>query len=245
MQWEPGSPRPRVFSIIAFSRFWKCAVFTEFFSSYVSLNRPPCTCGYVVLGLSLRLGFALVWRSAYTLAVSWHLSLLVENHQLSRKAPIFSCLYTFNTLIPKLTLTVKNNTNKHNSKTWNKCRRMKKIHTCSHVHSHIHTHAVTLTHTPSHADSSGQRTDGDLCPALRSVISPWESAFTTKQITGSCAGCAVRIPTIPTLVFRSFPSSADLTLRPPSASCRLGQIWPEVFDTKHCHRVLFVCPVFA
>ena len=53
---------------------------------------------------------------------------------------------------------------------------------------------------------------------------PRASAFTTKQITGSCA---VRIPTIPTLVFFSLPSSADLTLRPPSASCRLGQMWPD------------------
>lgn len=53
---------------------------------------------------------------------------------------------------------------------------------------------------------------------------PGESAFTTKQITGSCA---VRIPTIPTLVFFSLPSSADLTLWPLSALCRLGQMWPD------------------
>lgn len=36
----------------------------------------------------------------------------------------------------------------------------------------VNSHAVRLTHTPSRADSGSQRTDGDLCPAVRSIISP-------------------------------------------------------------------------
>lgn len=36
----------------------------------------------------------------------------------------------------------------------------------------VNPRAVRLTHTPSRADSGSQRTDGDLCPAVRSVIHP-------------------------------------------------------------------------
>lgn len=96
----------------------------------------------------------------------------------------------------------------------------------------LEIHALVYCFLVSHraAQTAAVRGQTATCvqQCCRSYPPPWESAFTTKQITGSCAGCARRIPTIPALVFRSFPSSADLTLRPSQASCRLGQMWPEV-----------------
>lgn len=80
---------------------------------------------------------------------------------------------------------------------------------------------------------------------------PPESAFTTKQITGSLDGCTVRIATIPTLVFRSFPFfcwldfTTSLNLVSPRSDvgrCGLTPSWVIVWLTLCCSGI--VCLFF-
>lgn len=128
--------------------------------------------------------------------------------------------------------------------TWNQCRHI----TYRHVHS-----LLTLTpcsHTHSHTQPcrhSGQRTDRDLCPAARSLVSPesqQHSDYTTNnRMLEQSPPC---VSLLPFFCWLNFTTSFSLV------SPRSGLAWSGLTRsaaTRYCFITLWlrlvVCPVFA